>query len=44
VVMAEEAPAAYAWAPFVSAGCLAMVAMAAWLLLRWFLPLRSRHG
>jgi hypothetical protein len=40
VLLAEEAPATYDWALFSGAGCLAMMAAAAWLLWRWFHRLR----
>jgi len=39
VVLAEEAPATYDWALALSGLCVAIIALMAWLLLRWFRPL-----
>ncbi len=38
VVLAEEPPAAYGWALALAALCATIVALAAWLILRWFRP------
>jgi hypothetical protein len=41
VVLTEEPPSSYGWAVFVSGLCLAIIALMATLMLRWFRPLRS---
>jgi hypothetical protein len=38
VVLAEEPPAAYRWARWLSLGCGLMIAFSAWLMWRWFRP------
>lgn len=43
VLIADEAPESYLWAPVLSAICLAFVALTLWMMLRWFRPLPTRN-
>lgn len=43
VLIADEAPESYLWAPVLALLCLAFIALTLWMMLRWFRPLPV-HG
>ncbi len=42
VLIADEAPENYLWAPLLSAVCVAFILFTVWMMLRWFRPLPVR--
>lgn len=40
VLIADEGPESYLWAPLLAALCLGFIVLTSWMLLRWFRPLR----